>query len=375
MKVLIIGGRRYLGPRLVQRLLDCGHEPVLFNRGRTNAPLPTRQPIREVHGDCRDETAVRHAVTQESFDAVIDTQAFVANDAERMVRALSGRVAKFLVISSVACYGRLRTVPADESHPYTADDNAFPGEGNSYAAGKRDVEQVCLRAHAERKLPIIIIRPSVAYGYARLVSIWGYCTRHVSRIRAGKPIIVPDNGESLIQPVHIDDEAAIIEKTLVHDAANGQAFNCAGPRAVPLWQYFRAHGEALGKPVECVEIPASFIAGFDPVRGARSSENLVFNHAYDVSKLRRVLGFTHAHELTDGLRKTIKFLDRWNLIEPTAEIDPEDHLIQAYCRGGGGVMLTAAGQQLRARVNHKVPEKMPLTNWAPDHYVPEGRES
>lgn len=370
MKVLIIGGRRYLGPRLVQRLLDCGHEPVLFNRGRTKAPLPTLRPIREIQGDCRDESSLRHGVQAGRFDAVIDTQAFNGDDAERAIRALEGKIAKYLVISSVACYGRLRAIPADESHPYISDETGFPGEGNSYATGKRDVEQVCLKAHADRNFPAIIIRPSVAYGYARLVSIWGYCTRHVSRIRAGKPIIVPDNGESLIQPIHIDDEAAIIEKALTNEAAIGQAFNCAGPRAVPLWQYFKTHAEVLGKPIACIEIPAVLIHGFDPVRGARSSENLVFNHAYDVSKLQRVLNFKHSYELNEGLKHTIAFLDRWGLMEPTGEIDPEDHLIDSWRREAGS-MLNTIGEQLRLKTRHQVPDKTSLINWAPDHYVPE----
>ena len=368
MKVLIIGGRRYLGPRLVHALLVRGHEPVLFNRGRSNAPLPVDRPVREIRGDRNRPGDLASVVEEESFDAVVDTQAFGADDTEPVVRTLSGRIGRYLVISSVACYGRLLRVPADETHPYTDDARAFPGGGNDYAVGKRDVEQIVLAAHRESGFPAIIIRPSVSYGYGRLFSVWGYSNRHVDRIRKGRAVIAPDTGEGLIQPVYIDDEAEVIVLALETDGSLGEAFNCAGPVAVPLWQYFRAHADALGLPVEVVEIPAAFLGGFDPMRCTRASENLVFNHAYDVLKLKRVLGFEHRFGLEAGLAATIAFQDQWHLIEPSEADDPDDRLIGAWQTRGNGDPA-ALGEQARRACGHE-PGPIPLTPWAPDHYRP-----
>ena len=183
-------------------------------------------------------------------------------------------------------------------------------------------------------------------------------------------MIVPDTGEGLIQPVFIDDEATIIERALVTDAAIGEAFNCAGPVAVPLWQYYRAHGTALGCQVECVEIPALFLEGFDPVRCVRASQNLVFNHAYDLSKLKRILDFVHAMSLEEGLRHTIEFQDRWGLVEPTGD-DPEDWLIEGYT-DSQTASLRRMGEQLREQRNYQPPNESPLVTWAPSQYTPSG---
>jgi len=366
MKILILGGRRYLGPRLVKRLIDCGHEPVLFHRGRTNAPLPVEGPIREVIGDRNQQGVLEELVAQERFDAVVDTLAFDAAGAERAITVFDGRIDKYLVISSVACYGRLLHVPANENHPYVDDTRAFPMPSNEYSVGKRDVEQVMLAAYQRKGFPVIIIRPSVSYGYGRLFSIWGYSSRHVSRIRAGKQVIVPDTGEGLIQPVFIDDEAAIVERALVTDAAVGQAFNCAGPVAVPLWEYFSAHGTALGRPVQCVEIPSLYLEGFDPMLCVRASQNLVFNHAYDVSKLERVLRFQQFTSLEDGLRHTIAFQDQWGLIEPSAD-DPDDWIIDGY-NAYKVIKPRQQGEQLRRDRDYQLSEKSPLVTWAPDQY-------
>ena len=46
MRVLILGGSRFLGRFLAQAALDRGHELVLFNRGQTNPDLfPENNPV------------------------------------------------------------------------------------------------------------------------------------------------------------------------------------------------------------------------------------------------------------------------------------------------------------------------------------------
>ena len=40
MNVLVIGGTRFIGPRVVERLAGAGHEVTLFNRGLSSAELP-----------------------------------------------------------------------------------------------------------------------------------------------------------------------------------------------------------------------------------------------------------------------------------------------------------------------------------------------
>ena len=39
MRVLVLGGTKFLGRALVDALLAAGHKPALFNRGRTNSEL------------------------------------------------------------------------------------------------------------------------------------------------------------------------------------------------------------------------------------------------------------------------------------------------------------------------------------------------
>ena len=122
-------------------------------------------------------------------------------------------------------------------------------------------------------------------------------------------------------------------------------------------------------PLTTVEIPATLLHGFDPVLCSRASQNLIFNHAYDVSKLRRIIGFEHEFSLEEGIKQTIDFQRRWGLLEATGD-DPEDWLIELF-QQQGETIWQSLGEELRQTKGYQVPDGSPLVKWAPDHYQPD----
>jgi nucleoside-diphosphate-sugar epimerase len=49
LKVLIIGGTNFVGPHVVRRLAEVGHEVVVFHRGREETDLPPG--VKRIVGD------------------------------------------------------------------------------------------------------------------------------------------------------------------------------------------------------------------------------------------------------------------------------------------------------------------------------------
>ncbi len=49
MKVLVIGGTRFIGTHVVRQLIKMGHEVTVFNRGQTIAELP--EEVKWIKGD------------------------------------------------------------------------------------------------------------------------------------------------------------------------------------------------------------------------------------------------------------------------------------------------------------------------------------
>src|SRR4051794_16915529 len=93
MRLLIIGGTRFVGRHIAQAALERGHEVTLLNRGRTNPALfPEAEHVR---GD-------RHAgglaaLADRRFDVVVDPTAYLPADVEAAAGVPAER---YLLVSS-----------------------------------------------------------------------------------------------------------------------------------------------------------------------------------------------------------------------------------------------------------------------------------
>ncbi len=90
MKVLVIGGTRFVGLRLVRLLASKGHDITLLNRGKTEAQLPPG--LKRLYADRRNSAAVKSALNGQSFDAVFDMTAYQAVNVAPVVESLMGKV-------------------------------------------------------------------------------------------------------------------------------------------------------------------------------------------------------------------------------------------------------------------------------------------
>jgi UDP-glucose 4-epimerase len=150
MKLLVTGGAGYIGSIVSRRLLDAGHEVVVFDsleRGHRAAVAPQAHLV---VGDLRDADAIRGAVS-EGFDGVLHFAAYAlvgesvaqpevyyrANvlGTLNLLEAMRDTKVPSLVFSSTcAVYGQPETVPIAEDTP------ARPV--NAYGASKLAVDNM-----------------------------------------------------------------------------------------------------------------------------------------------------------------------------------------------------------------------------------------
>ena len=108
VKLLVLGGTKFLGRATVDAALQKGHEVTLFNRGRTNPELfPEAEKL---HGDRATDLS---ALAGRTWDAVVDTSAYVPQVARASAEALADAAGYYVFISSVSVYGDL-SQPVDE---------------------------------------------------------------------------------------------------------------------------------------------------------------------------------------------------------------------------------------------------------------------
>jgi nucleoside-diphosphate-sugar epimerase len=105
MKILIIGGTKFIGPYVVQGLHEKGHEVILFNRGKTIHPFTFQ--VTSIQGDRADILSFKDKFLSFSPDVVIDMIPYSENDAKHLAGILVGLVQHIVIISS--CKERMWT--------------------------------------------------------------------------------------------------------------------------------------------------------------------------------------------------------------------------------------------------------------------------
>jgi len=122
MRILIIGGTKFIGPYVVQALHEKGHEILLFNRGITIHPFPFQ--VTYIQGDRTNLSSFKNKFISFHPDVVIDMIPYSENDAQQLANTFHGLVQRIVIISSCdvyRAYDRLRNVFTDKLIPTPLD--------------------------------------------------------------------------------------------------------------------------------------------------------------------------------------------------------------------------------------------------------------
>lgn len=185
MKVLIIGGTRFVGRHLVAKLLKAGHQVTLFNRGQH--PVPTWfAGVQVIKGD-RNNADDLAQLRGQRFDVVIDMVLYDGKQAAQAVEVLGGEISQYLMISTGSVY-KMHAGPV----PFRETDAVENDPKNEYGYNKAQAEQVLLQAWQESKFPASILRlPSVYGPYDYQAREWYFIKRLLDGRRR---FLLPDGG-------------------------------------------------------------------------------------------------------------------------------------------------------------------------------------
>ena len=129
MKLVLLGGPRFLGRAVADAALARGHELTFFNRGRTNPELYPE--AEKLHGDRVTDLS---ALAGREWDAVIDTCGYLPDVVRASARALAGSPL-YCFVSSISVYADF-SVPVDESSPVGALGELPRDEGTNESYGR-----------------------------------------------------------------------------------------------------------------------------------------------------------------------------------------------------------------------------------------------
>jgi 2'-hydroxyisoflavone reductase len=232
VKILILGGTVFVGRHLVEAAIARGHEVSVFHRGRHEGAAD----VEHLRGDRDGDLG---ALRGRTWDAVIDTSAYVPRVVRASAELLRDAVRQYVFLSSVSVYA-----DCFEGMDETASVATLTGEqlleaekiqppdhttAMTYGALYGPLKAACERA-AEEAMPgrVLTIRAGLIVGphdYSDRFTYW------VHRVAQGGEVLAPGRPERPVQFIDVRDLAEWIVR-LIEENRTG-VFNAKGP-ASPL---------------------------------------------------------------------------------------------------------------------------------------------
>ena len=322
MKLLILGGTKFLGRHLVEEALARGHEVTLFNRGHLNPELFPE--VEKLRGD-RDGGL--EVLRGRRWDAVVDPSGYSPRVVRDSARLLADAVGHYTFVSSQSAYRDTGVPGVDEGYPVgTITDEqlreaealkqseltAAPFFWERYGA----LKALCERA-AEEEMPgrVLHVRAGLIVGPHDYSDRFTYWPR---RVAEGGEVLAPGDPERQVQFVDARDLAAWMLD--MAETRRVGTFNATGP------DYRLTMGRVLdvcrgttGSDARFVWVGEQFLldAGVGPwmempLWTPQAGDDNVNRHFMEVSVERAVAAGLKFRPLSETVRDTLE----WDLSRP-----------------------------------------------------------
>jgi UDP-glucose 4-epimerase len=304
-RCLVIGGNGFIGNHVCKRLLELGHEVVVFDVSRDFFSFKDLQSsrLRLITGDFLNRAELKAALegidwvfhlattttpASSNKNMVFDIQSNVIASIELFEEAVAAGVKKVLFASSggtVYGYPPINPVPED----------VHPNPLVSYGITKLMIEKYGALFNALYGLKVIALRIANPYGPRHRSITQGVIPIFIRRILAGQPLEIWGDGSIVRDYIYISDVVEAFVCAAVYDGPE-QVFNIGSGYGVSLRELVERLARLSGQRIEINYRPAR---PFDVPR-----------IVLDISRAARVLHWQPKVSLEEGLIQTWEWYQR-----------------------------------------------------------------
>lgn len=225
MKVLVTGATGFTGSRVAPLLLENGYEVRCFVRETSDrSPLSTH-PVEWAIGDLSNPQALTSALR--GVDALVNIASLGFGHADNIIAsAKEAGVKRGIFISTTAIFTQLN-------------------------AGSKSTRLAAEEAIQSSGLDYTILRPTMIYGSPRDRNMW----RLIRLLRVTPILPIFGDGESLQQPIFVDDVAQAVLLALRNDITIRKSYNIAGKAPLTYNQVIDTVASALGRRIWKLHLP------------------------------------------------------------------------------------------------------------------------
>jgi 2'-hydroxyisoflavone reductase len=196
MRLLVIGGTRFVGRHLVEAALAAGHDVTLVHRSATTL-FPS---ARHVLADRDDDLS---ALGDGEWDATVDVCAYLPAQVRSLAAALGGRGGHHVLVSSVSVYADPPGPDGDEDSALlpVAGDDVEEVTDTTYGPLKVACERAASAVYGDR---LAVVRPTYVVGPNDHTGRYPWWVRRMAR---GGQVLAPGAQDAPAQVVDVRDLA------------------------------------------------------------------------------------------------------------------------------------------------------------------------
>ena len=160
-KVLVFGGTRFFGKKLVTKLVEEGHNVTIATRG--NSPHPFGKQVSHIIVDRTNEEMLANVFKDSQWDIIYDNICYSPNEALAACRVFNGKVKKYIFTSTMATYDLTlgANLKEDAFDPYHYPIHFGSSADFSYGEGKRLAEAEFFK---DASFPVVAVRFPIVLG-------------------------------------------------------------------------------------------------------------------------------------------------------------------------------------------------------------------
>lgn len=309
MIVAVTGGSGFIGKKLVAHLVERGDTVRMLTR---NPNAAEKSHLLEMYrcdlltagveylSHMLDGVDVLYHCAGQLKDALA-MRALHVDATRKLAEAASGRIARWVQLSSVGVYGPVA------KGAVTEDSELNPA--GEYEVTKAESERIVMDAADNGGFSYAVLRPSNVFG-AGMSNQSLY--RLIAMIDRGLFFYIGKQGASA-NYIHVDNVVEGLVRCGVMQQAKGGIYDLSDHRTI---EYFvGVIADALGSASPWLRIPEQIaylsanilgrMPGF-PLTPSRV-DALVNRSIYPISRIQRELGYGHVTSMEDGLRELVEF--------------------------------------------------------------------
>ncbi len=325
-RILVTGGRGFLGQHLAINLMKKGYKVRIFSRKTASGSNNITYRVETVIGDIRDYSALEKAT--ENVDRIIhlvsnfrsggsdkrDAYSINVTGTENILLVSERfKVKQLIHCSTIGVHGSVKEIPANEETPFNP--------GDLYQETKLIAEKKVWEFYNQSRFPITVIRPISMFGPGdqRMLKLF--------RMIKKKRFVVVGNGKAYFQPAYIDDVVDGFIRCIGNENSFGKVFIIGGDEYVTLNELFRLIAAALDVspptiripmwPVLCMATICEKICAplhIEPPLHRRRVSFFQNNRAFSLDKAKKEIGFSPQVTLVEGIKKTIDWYENNGLL-------------------------------------------------------------